>query len=126
MDGCYGVKLGKDTVGKLEITRSGLYYRFFCRCMFQDCAVYRLVIQCAEERIRIGVPVPDGTGYLLDKKLPAKLFSGPVREAYLAPMHERVEGRFVPLSPEEPFGYISELEKAFLTHSGGKVGVWIP
>ena len=126
MDGFYGVKLGKDTVGKLEITKTGLYYRFVCRCKIQDSSVYRLMVQCQDDRIRIGVPVPDGKGYILDKKLPVKLFSGPVQEVFLAPMHETVEGRFVPLSPGEPFAYIADLEKAFLSNRNGKIGVFIP
>lgn len=126
MEGCYGVKLGKDTVGKLEIQKAGLYYHFLCRCKMKDSAVYRLNIQCADDQIRIGVPVPDGTGYLLERKLPVKLFSGPVKDVYLSPMHETVEGRFVPLSPEEPFGYIADLEKGFLSHRDGKIGVFIP
>jgi len=126
MDGSYSVQFGKNTIGKVQVVKNGLYYRFVCRCRHSGDGVYRLMVSCGEQRFSIGVLVPEGDGFGLEKKIPAKQFVHPVSEFYIAPMHEAVQGKFVPLSPEEPFHYIAQLKDSFLTERNGRVGVIIP
>lgn len=78
------------------------------------------------ERFGVGVLVPEGDGLALDKRLSIKGFPKGKPEFYIAPMHEKVVGRFVPISPEEPFEYIAKLKEAFLTTRGGQLGIMIP
>ena len=126
MVGCYPVTCGCDTVGKLTIEKSGLYYRFICRCRPGSDTVYRLVAQYETSRIPVGVLVPDGLGICLDKKLPAKHFPEERAAFCLVPQHPEFQGLFVPLSPEEPFAYLSRLKDAFLTQQNGVTGIYIP
>ena len=122
MEGVYEVKQGSDKVGKVQVVRQGLYYRFVCRCRMSPETVSRLVVSCGGRRESIGVPVPDGDGFGLEKKLPVKLFGEGVPEFYLAPRHDPVKGKFVPIYPEEPFAYIAGLKEAFLEYQKGQAG----
>jgi len=126
MDGSYSVRLGKKTVGKVQVSKQGLYYRFVCRCMHAGDDVHRLVVLCADQRVSIGVLVPEGDGFGLDRKIPAKQFLHAFTEFFIAPMHETVQGKFVPISPEEPFHYIAQLKDSFLIERQGRIGVMIP
>jgi hypothetical protein len=41
------------------------------------------------------------------------------------PKHQKSEGKFIPIYPEEPFAYISRLQNAFLEIRNGQAGVVI-
>ena len=125
MEGYYEVFFGRSAVGKVQVIRQGLYYRFICRCKLPGDGIYRLCVLCGESQNNLGVVVPEGTGFGLDKVIPAKKLDKGKPEFFLAPRHEPVSGLFVPISPEEPFYYIAKLKDAFLENRNGKVGVVI-
>lgn len=125
LEGNYEVSFGAKTVGKVQVLRQGLYYRFICRCKLTGDVVCRLVVRCGNCCENIGVVIPTGDGFGLDKKLPAKRVGEGVPEFYLAPRHDTVNGKFVPIYPEEPFAYIARLKDAFLARQGGQIGVVI-
>ena len=126
MTGCYPVRCGCDTVGKLQIEKVGLYYRFVCRCRQNSDSVYRLVAQYETNRIPLGVLVPEGLGTGLDRKLPVKQFPEGEPTFLIVPVHPQLQGLFIPLSPEEPFAYLSRLKDAFLTEQNGVTGIFLP
>ena len=103
MVGSYEVRLGNAAAGKVQVERRGLYYRFVCCCRYTSEEVYRLIAFSGEERHTIGVPVPEKDGFRLEKKIPVKQFSGDSIQFFLMPARDDVTGKFVPLSPEEPF-----------------------
>ena len=122
MDGSFEVYLGDKPAGKLQIRREGLYYRLLCRCQVPDEMVYRLFAVSDGERVNLGVVIPEGDGFTLERRIPAKqLHSG--SRFVLSARSGREEGRFVPVYPEEPFTYISQLETAFLEVRGSQIGV---
>ena len=122
----YDVFLGKDKVGKVQVLREGLYYRFLCRCRLSGEVVCRLLIRCGEKQENLGPVVPIGDGFGLEKRLPVKHLGEGEMEAYLMPKQDVVSGKFVPIYPEEPFGYIARLKDAFLARQKGQPGVVIP
>ena len=121
----YEVALGKDKVGKVQVTREGLYYRFCCRCRLSGDVVCRLAVRCAEKEENLGVLVPVGEGFGLDKRIPVKNLGEGEMEFFLMPKREDAQGKFVPICPEEPFAYIARLKDAFLARQNGQVGVVI-
>ena len=125
MEGNYEVKFGSQAVGKVQVFRQGLYYHFVCRCALADDVVSRLVVRCGNRNEKIGVLIPSGDGLSLDKKLPVKIFGDEEPEFYLAPRHDTVNGKFVPIYPEEPFAYIARLKDAFLVTQNGQVGAML-
>lgn len=125
MEGNYGVYFGKDQVGKVQLLRQGLYYRFICRCRLSGEIVCRLMVKCGGNRENLGVVVPVDGGFGLDTKLPAKRLGEGTPEFFLLPKHEAAFCNFVPIYPEEPFAYISRLKDAYLTQRNGQAGVII-
>lgn len=119
----YELCLGGQPVGKVQMERQGLYYRFFCRCALSGSMPYRLYGICGNKREKIGVLVPAAGGFGLDSKIPAKRFPEGEMSFLLSAKEERFTGNFIPISPEEPFAYISRLRKTFLAIQNGQIGI---
>ena len=125
MDCCYEITLGKDPVGKAQVIRQGLYYRFICRCKLSGDVVYRLKVRCGDATENLGILVGMGEGFGLDKKIPVAHLGDGKMEFMLLPKNDRVNGVFVPICPEEPFAYITRLQNAFFAQRKGQAGVVI-
>ena len=126
MIGTFDVKIGNEAVGKMVVEKQGLYYRFSCRCDLSGKTVHSVAAVCGGNRVHLGICVPMGGRFGLDKKLPCKLFPGGKTEFLLIPKGENQGRRFVPVYPEEPFSYMAKLKDAFLEIREGQVGVSIP
>ena len=122
MEGIYEVRFGANPAGKVKIERMGLYYSIHCRCQLSGAVVCRLVAQCGDEQIRLGIPVPSSDGFSLDTKIPIKKLGQGTPSFFLIPKAAALEGHFVPIYPDEPFAYIERLKSAFLERRGGRVG----
>ena len=59
----------------------------------------------------------------VDTRIPIKRLGEGSMSFRLLPKHSKMDGRFVPVSPDEPFGYIRQLQKAHLATRDGMVGV---
>ena len=123
MEGTYPVVFGQATVGKVQVIRQGLYYRFICRCRMSGDVVCRLEVKCGDSWENLGVVVPMDDGFGLDKKIPCKRLGQGNPEFFLLPKRETAVGTFVPLSPEEPFQYIRRLKTAYFERRYGQAGV---
>ena len=108
-------------VGKVEVTREGLYYRFRCRCKLEEDTVCRVTAG----RESLGILVPCGDGFELRTKLPAKRFGDTAPEFRLVPNKPVLEGKFIPIKPEEPFAYLERLKEAYLEYRGNEMGIYI-
>lgn len=119
------ILLGGQPIGRATVERDGLYYRFDCRCSLSGEVMYRLTARCGEKTESLGIPVPQNGAFTLRTRIPAKrLGEGEIR-LLAVPKHDALEGKFIPLSPEEPFRYLQRLQNAFLQTRDGKVGVVI-
>ena len=117
--------LGDKTVGLVKLRREGLYWRIRCRCQLSGDMLCRVLVRCGKREESLGILVPEGSDFVLDTRIPVKkIGEGPLSFSAV-PKHGPVEGRFVPLSPEEPFRYISKLKDAYLEKRNGKIGVVI-
>jgi len=124
LDGFFEVYQGNRIAGKVQLIPQGLYVRVICRCRIEGEQVYRLFAVSGDHRENLGVPVPEGDGFLLDKRIPAKRLAEGVRFLLSAGAGE-LNGKFVPICPEEPFLYIDRLKTAFLESEQGKIGIRI-
>ena len=126
MEGTYRVYFGGKEIGDVTVSREGLYYRFYCRCVLTGDIVCRLTVSCGEERVNLGILIPEGEGFQLNTRIPRKRFrqGKPVFEAL--PNQAAVSGQFIPIKPEEPFAYIARLKDAFLVRQNGQLGAMIP
>lgn len=123
MEGKYPILLGQETVGEADVTKEGLYYRFDCRCSFAGESMFRLHAVCDGKEAMLGLPVPEGEGFVLRTKVPAKRLGQGDLSVRAVGKHRLEEGRFIPLSPQEPFAYIAQLKNAYLAKKEGITGV---
>ena len=125
MEGNYPVMFGQETVGKVQVLRQGLYYRFSCRCSISGSVICRVTVSCNGHHENLGVPVPMGNGFALTTKVAVKKLGKEPFQFRAMPKHQKSEGKFIPIYPEEPFAYISRLQNAFLEIRNGQAGVVI-
>lgn len=85
----------------------------------------RLEVSCGGNRENLGIVIPMDGGFGLDTKIPVKRIGEGQLHFFLMPKHEVPAGRFVPISPEEPFAYIARLKESYLVRKEGQVGVMI-
>lgn len=126
MEGEYNVYHGRDTVGKVKVMRKGLYYRIACRCRLSGERVCRLTVKIGEKQENLGIPVPEGERFLLEKMIPIKRLGDGIPEFYIVSSEETPAGNFVPICPEEPFRYIERLKESYLAERNGRIGAVIP
>ncbi len=119
------IMLGGRSIGRAEVRREGLYYSFDCRCRLSGEVVYRLTARCGEKTENLGIPVPEGNGFVLRTRIPVKRLGEGEITLRAEPKHTQLSGKFVPLSPEEPFRYLRRLQDAFLQVRDGQVGIVI-
>lgn len=126
MEGNYAVTLGDKPVGKVQVLRQGLYYRFICRCQLSGEVIYKLLVTCGAHQESLGICVPMDGGFGLDTRLPIKRLGEGNPVFRMVPKHSQMEGQFVPVYPEEPFAYLAKLKNAYLAKRGEEIGVILP
>lgn len=122
----YDIFLGQESIGKAEVKVEGLYYRLCCRCTLSGQVMYRLVAICGDRQENLGVLVPMGDTFGLETRLAIKRLGKGKLEFRVIPKHTQLNGRFIPLMPEDPFTHINKIRSAYLARKNGKVGIVIP
>ena len=126
MDGLYDIFRGGEKIGKAEVRREGLYYRFLCACDLTGGVIYRLTVTCGGNTQNLGIPVPEGDCFYLKTRLPVSRFSKEEPVFWAVPHHQQKEtDMWEPISPETPFDYITRLENAVMERRNGEVGILI-
>ena len=125
MEGIYDIFRGGEKIGKAQVRREGLYYRFLCCCDLTGEVMYRLTVKCGKKIENLGIPVPDGDSFRLSARLPVSRFSSGMPEFQAVPKHQTLDENWVPLNPEVPFDYIHRLENAVLERRNNELGILI-
>ena len=119
----YCVLSGDEIIGKVFVQRQGLYYHFRCRCSITGAVKYKLIVNCGENTVDLGLCIPHSDGFGMDTKLPIKRVGDGELTFRLMPKHNKLVGEFLSVASEEPFGHIQKLQQAHLALQGGLVGV---
>ena len=122
MFGLYDIYKGEEKIGKAEVSREGLYYRFRCCCDLPEGAFYRLMVSCGGKTENLGIPIPSGDSFWLSTRLPVSRF--PAGEPVFRALSKE-QRSWIPVLPEQPFAHLSELENAVLEERGGEMGLLI-
>lgn len=117
--------MGDKAAGKALVERQGLYYRISVRCDLDGEIMHKVVLRCGNGEENLGVPVPMGEQFGIDTRIPVKRAGEGTMEFLVLPRHGQLAGKFVPLSPEEPFRYIAKLKDAYLISRQGQQGIVI-
>lgn len=119
----YVVWFGSNPVGRVQVFCQGLYYRILCRCELSGDVMCRLEVSSGENRQNLGIVVPMGSGFGLDTKLPIKRVGQGTLAFQLIAQNENEKRQFIPISPEEPFAYLSRVKSAYLVKRNGAAGI---
>ena len=121
----YPILRGGETIGQALVEKKGLYYYFSCRCDLSGEVIYRLTACCGEQCENLGVPVPGDGAFVLKRSIAASRLGQGEITLRAVPKHGELEGKFIPISPDTPFDYLRQLEKAVLEKRNGQPGVLI-
>lgn len=125
MEGNYDIFRGGEKIGKAQIKREGLYYRFRCCCLLTGQVIYRLTVTCGDKTENLGILIPDGDSFRLEKKLPVSRFPEGQMVIRAVPGNGDRSKIFAPVHPDEPFAYLSQLETARMKRWNDQVGIVI-
>lgn len=85
--------------------------------------IYRLMASCEDQQQDLGILVPLDDAFGITTKLPVKQFREGEWSFCIRTKRQAPSGCFVPISPEEPFAYITRLKDSFLVHQNGQPGI---
>ena len=83
------------------------------------------MVTCGSVQENLGILVPEEDSFVLNTSLPVKRIGEGEMSFVLRPKQESLTGSFVPISPEEPFSYLSRLKESFLEIRNGEIGIVI-
>ena len=125
MEQSYMVTVNGTPVGKVLVQRKGLYYHIACKCQLKGDTIYRLVVTSGSTCVNLGIVVPTGDGFTCNTKLPVKKIGEGELGFTLCTKQDESLHTFIPITPEEPFTYISRLKDSFLILQDGQPGIHI-
>ena len=117
-----GIMMNGKNVGTATVEREGLYYRFACKCVFDDADIHRLWVLWESGCRRLGVLVPDGRTACLNTRVPAKYIPD-TQLSFQIDYHPAEH--FYPVDKEKPFAHMGQLLKARFAVVDGKPGIVI-
>ena len=110
-------------LGKAQVERKGLYYHIYVQCDLDGELMYKVLLRCGNKEENLGILVPQDGGFGLRTRVPIKRIGEGTLCFLVRPRHQKVGEHFIPLSPEEPFRYISRLKHAYLVRKNGVSGI---
>lgn len=115
MIGRYKVRYNGETVGDVEVSREGLYYRIRCICRLNGDKIYRLTLS----DMNLGILVPEHGEFYLNVKRPVKhcLFNRP--DFSIADS----SNNWQPVSRDKPFCFLQSMDTARLQIRDGVPGI---
>ena len=125
MESSYDVMHAQQCIGKAQIVKQGLYYHISCKCRLSGQVLCRLIVFSDAGQTDLGILVPKEGRFTIETKIPVKKIGTQNIRFVVLPKPVRTKGRYVPLKPEEPFAYLSQLYNAFLTRIDTQIGVTI-
>ncbi len=121
----FDILLGTQAIGKATLTRQGMYCCIVCKCRISGQVPYRVEARCGTGSQDLGLLVPENGWFVLTKRVPVRFLEGGEPSFHALPAKGGWKGEFVPISPEEPFRYLSRLENAYLARRGQVQGIVI-
>lgn len=115
---------GQKVLGQLKLSKCGLYYEVLFRCSPQKKAL-RLVDDCDEGEVSIGICAPIVSGFGVNRKIPIKKLGTGNHAFRLIPVETAESLEFYELSEDRPCKVLPLISYARFTYVGGKPGLRI-
>lgn len=126
MEGLYDIFWEQEKIGKAEVCREGLYYRFRCCCDLRSGDICRISVTCGSQTENLGVPAPNGDCFYLQTRLPVSRFSKGEPSFRLTGKYPKQMGMWMPISEDMSLDPIVDLEPVIAQEREGKMGIFIP
>ena len=125
MEGNWSVYFENKVVGTCRIWKEGLYYRFHCRCDKVTETVVRLLLQCGDTTVDLGILIPVDSQFGLEKKLAVRNVPAGEPRFSIKVLSEQSNERFIPVREDGKFDALSNLENGRFGKQAGIVGVFL-
>ena len=119
----YDILMDTQVVGRAEVLKEGLYYRFSCKCTPPDDTVHRILVSDGSNTKDLGICVPAGEWFCLVRSVPVKYLPGERLEFKLVPKDQKALA--IPVATDEPFAGLDKLEAARLEQTEDKTMILI-
>ncbi len=119
------VWLDGEIAGSVCVTKEGLYTRFFCRCKLPDGQIYRLFVFCDGRGTDLGICVPQGEYYVVNKMVPSRQTGDGEMCFQVLSAADKPKDKVIPVLCNEPFLLISQLERMRLCVDNGRYGILV-
>lgn len=116
---CYDVMLNSSPVGTVRITPEGLFLRFQCWCHLPDKQIYRLQVCNNNRTIDLGICVPEGDSYYVDKRVRKQDVADRKMTFSLQAQTNKSDQNDHLIDPQKPFHYIRNLPDSRLAIRDG-------
>lgn len=126
MIGSYSVTMGQHSVGVVSVSKEGLYYRIICRCKLPEDKLCRLAAQWEDREAVLGVLIPEGGSFCLNKRLPIKQAGLGVPQFIIPTSLEQNDQMWVPVYEDAPFTHLTDLNDARFQVVENQAGILIP
>ena len=115
----YKIYHGEKAVGVAKMTAEGLYRKISCQCTLPQNAIHRIYVQTDGKKIPLGVCVPKGEFFFLERKVASKHF-GQGEPAFIVGERPQQQARAVPIKEDEPFAQMENLHNARFEYRDGE------
>lgn len=116
----YAIFRNDVPVGKAEVKKEGLYYRFTCSCTPPEAGIYRISVSDGNTVRDLGICVPTGAKFTLNARLPAKYLREDKLTFFLISNEERGTESGFPIATGKPFEHLDKLNAARLQMRNGQ------
>lgn len=98
-------------VGTVDFEPVGLYVRIKAVCYPPETRIYRLILLCGFKSMDLGICVPEGDGFQVNKRILLKEIEGESLQFIIEEKDKSTHVRFIPLDTEKPLNCLDSLLK---------------
>ena len=122
----YEIRCADKVVGNANVETEGLYYKIRCRCKLPPDKMHRVFLHAAENKIDIGICLPEDGYFVLDKRIPIKHVGHEPFAFYVADPLYRENTKIIPIFEDKPFDEIAHLADSKFAVIDGAPSILIP
>ncbi len=125
MVGTYDVTLGNQVMGTVLVSSIGLYWKFVCKCDLCGEVMYDLYLIMDGCERKLGLLIPFGDSFGMETKVSVKQLGEGNPRFIIKVRHGKIANGMISVHINEPFRYLSALEKMYLGKLDGETGLLI-
>ena len=123
MSDSYDVFLSGEKVGVIAVRKNGLFYGFDCKCTLRKTAIYTVIACCGDRNVNLGVLIPNGDVFCLQKQIPVKKLGEGNWSFSVEEKNKQNTMTFYAVDENKPFRHIDKLVNAYWDCQNGQIGI---